>query len=103
MHALTEVGYPAIAASAFFMDLRYCTGQVVLDNGIQRNACRFMRHDEDPRERNLLLFDERIRKLLLSVLAMFFRSHAWLHVVLLIILFYLRATDRRGNAKQIMR
>ncbi len=64
LHALTQVAYPAIVASACLMDLRYWTGQVVLCNDIHRHACRFALHDEDLRNTYLILIDERIRKLL---------------------------------------
>ena len=60
----TTVPYGAIAASACSMALRYCTGQVILDNDIQRNACRFAQQDRDQRDRVLPHIDVKIRKLL---------------------------------------
>ena len=59
----TTVPYGVIVASACSVAL-LVTNQVILDNDIQRNACRFAQQNRDPRDRELPHIDINIRKLL---------------------------------------
>ena len=47
----TDISLPSVGASLHLMALRYCTGQLVLDNDIQRHAWKF-KDQADKRDTN---------------------------------------------------